>query len=93
MLPNDALRLVMRHHWTLYHARENAIRSAHRACMRELNAVCNHLYSIAAGWLMDHESGEYGYLLDDVTFKAEVDDYLISRPHFLLEIVQGDSLL
>ena len=88
MLPNDVVRLVMRHHWILYCERENAIRRAHRACMRQWRSVCIDLFDKAADILMDYENGEYGYMLDDDEFQAEVDEYISSRPHWVLDRVR-----
>ena len=85
MLPNDVVRLVMQRHWILYHAHENAIREAHRACMRQLNTVCNVLFYVAS-WEVDHSG--YGRMLDDDAFMAEVDEVITSRPQWVLDHVR-----
>lgn len=80
MLPNDVVRLVMNRHWILYHAHENAIREAHRACVRELKeAFCDVRGRYYAG-LMDHESGGYGHMLDDDEIHEEMDNCIAWCP-------------
>jgi hypothetical protein len=70
MLPNDVLRLVMRIHSIDYHAREHAIREAHRACMHQLN-------TLFVDMRMHFHRELMGIGLDPDEADAELDEWIV----------------
>ena len=93
MLPNDVVRLVMRRHWILYRERENAIRRAHRACVRELEETFCAVRMRYYQELMDYEGGGYGYMLDDEEIEAELDEYPIWDRRAVFAMIRSREFL